>query len=74
VRVARQRRPSGKRPASTKKAARSERAAAEAVKVTDRSPAEINAGFTPQSLDRSVIALPLLRRLVDERTSGRVTK
>ena len=64
--VARQRRPSGKRPASAKKAARSERAAAEAVKVTDPSPAEKESGFTPRTLDRSVIAIPLLRQLVSE--------
>jgi subtilisin family serine protease len=66
VRVARQRRPSSKRPASGKKTARSERAAAEAVKVTDPSPAEKEAGFTPRTLDRSVIAIPLLRQLVKD--------
>jgi subtilisin family serine protease len=65
VKVARQRRPSGKRPVSPKKAAR-ERAAAETEKVTDLSPAEKRAGFTPRTLDRSVIAIPLLRQLVGE--------
>jgi len=64
--VARQRRPSSKRPASAKKAARAERAAAEAVKMTDPSPAEKESGFTPRTLDRSVIAIPLLRQLVSE--------
>ena len=66
--MARERRPSSKRPASGKKAARSERAAAEAAKVTDLSPAEKEPGFTPRTLDRSVIAIPLLRQLVDEST------
>lgn len=66
--MARERRPSGKRPASAKKTARTERAAADAAKVTDPSPAEEEAGFTPRTLDRSIIAIPLLRQLVEEST------
>jgi len=70
--VARQRRPSNKGPAARKKSASSERAAADAAKVSDLSPAERQPGFTPRTLDRSVIAIPLLRKLVDERTQSRV--
>jgi serine protease AprX len=69
--VARQRRPSNKRAAAKKKSARSNRAAADAAKVSDLSPAERQPGFTPRTLDRSVIAMPLLRELVDESTEPR---
>ena len=57
ARVAKQRRPSSKRPASGKKTARSERAAAEAVKVTD---ASSKPGFFRNLITESRVSGPIL--------------
>ena len=59
---------SPKRPrkttASSKTSARNALEANDAQKIADDYPREVVAGFTPRSLDRSVIAIPLLRDLV----------
>ncbi len=47
-------------------------AAADSAKLIDPHPTE-QPGFTPRTLDRSIIAIPLLRDLVKEAKEGRIT-
>src|ERR687890_598695 len=55
----------GRSPKRDRAARPSTTAQSDRAKLLDDGPSEV-AGFTPRTLDRSVIAIPLLRELVEE--------